>query len=260
MLHALRIPGTLSFLSVASNRQLKTAAFRLIGAYVKKAKSWQFLDLSQNMLDKKSVEYIVAALETAPEPGLVSLRLDDCSLRPAALETICRAIRTSSRWNISIQHNRISATGGVALALMIRDYPDVVPGPMSPSTYSMYDTPSSSAASSPTASVASLSLASPPSTPRALVASPLAGPLPPPARHPPMGVQTTYTPYVPKTRRGRVTPTTAMNPLSPTGQHIPIITSSSQGGVTMRHPPPIGASTLNGCHTSRCWTQWGVAG
>ncbi|KAF8957545.1 hypothetical protein BDZ97DRAFT_2079150 [Flammula alnicola] len=233
MLHALLIPGTRSFLSVASNRRLKTAAFRLIGAYVKEAKSLQFLDLSQNMLDKKSVEYIVAALETAPEPGLVSLCLDDCSLRPAALETICRAIRTSSLRNISIRHNRISATGGVALALMIRDYPDVVPGPMSPSTYSMYDMPSSSAASSPTASVLGLSLASPPSTPTTLVASPLAGPLPPLPLHPPMGVQTTYTPYVPKAHPGRVTPSTAMNPLLPTGQHIPIITSSSQGGVTI---------------------------
>ena len=106
MLHALLIPGTLSFLSVASNRRLKAAAFRLIGAYVKKvflslrkaagcltrslqAKTLQFLDLSQNMLDKKAIEYVVAALETAPEPGLVSLRLDDCSLRPAALETLC---------------------------------------------------------------------------------------------------------------------------------------------------------------------------
>ncbi|KAF8965326.1 hypothetical protein BDZ97DRAFT_1757437 [Flammula alnicola] len=51
----------------------------------------------------------------------------------------------------------------------------------------MYDMPSSSAASSPTASVASLSLASPPRTPTTLVASPLAGPLPPPPLHPPMG-------------------------------------------------------------------------
>lgn len=49
----------------------------------------QFLDLSQNALDKKSIEFIVAALETAPEPGLVSLRLDDCQLRPTALETLC---------------------------------------------------------------------------------------------------------------------------------------------------------------------------
>ena len=53
------------------------------------ANSLQFLDLSQNPLDKKSVEYIVAALTTAPEPGLVSLRLDECSLRPGALEVLC---------------------------------------------------------------------------------------------------------------------------------------------------------------------------
>jgi protein phosphatase 1 regulatory subunit 37 len=34
MLHALLIPDTLSFLSVASNRRLKAPAFRLIGAYL----------------------------------------------------------------------------------------------------------------------------------------------------------------------------------------------------------------------------------
>lgn len=49
----------------------------------------QFLDLSQNALDKKSIEYIVAALAIAPESGLASLRLDDCQLRPAALEALC---------------------------------------------------------------------------------------------------------------------------------------------------------------------------
>jgi len=54
------------------------------------AESLQFLDLSQNPLDKKSIEFIVAALATAPTPGLVSLRLDDCSLRPSALETLCK--------------------------------------------------------------------------------------------------------------------------------------------------------------------------
>ncbi|CAA7270344.1 unnamed protein product [Cyclocybe aegerita] len=256
MLHSLLIPGTLSFLSVASNRRLKPPAFRLIGAYVGKAKSLQFLDLSQNMLDKKSMEYIVAALETAPEPGLVSLRLDDCSLRPAALETLCRAVRTSSLKNISLRHNRISASGGVALALMIRDYPDVVPTPLSPVPSSSSATPSSSAASSPTTSVSNLSIASPPATPTISSPSPLSArvpghngsnssisgvvSLPPPPRHPPLGVQTTYTPYVPRARRGRAPPTTATNPLSPTGQHIPLITSSSQGGVTMRHPVPNG--------------------
>ncbi|PPQ80139.1 hypothetical protein CVT25_001438 [Psilocybe cyanescens] len=244
ILHALLIPGTLSFLSVASNRKLKAAAFRLIGAYVKKAKTLQFLDLSQNSLDKKSVEYIVAAFETAPDPGLVSLRLDDCALRPAALETLCRAVRTSSLRNISLRHNHISVSGGVALALMIRDYPDIVPNPQSPSTHSGPYSPSSSAASSPTISVASLSsITSSPSTPTAHVNGPNVAkpsvPVLPPPRHPTtVGMQTTYTPYVPKARRGRAAPTTAVNPLSPTGQHVPIITSSSQGGVTTRHPPP----------------------
>ena len=277
MLHALLIPGTLSFLSVASNGRLKAAAFRLIGAYLKRvgfsicfvhklhnvtldqAKSLQFLDLSQNSLDKKSIEYIVAALETAPEPGLVSLRLDDCSLRPAALEALCkfimihfsaseliphlgRAVRTSSLRNISLRHNRISVSGGVALALMIRDYPDVVPTsisvPPSPPTNSLLT-------SSPTSSVSNLSIASPPSTPITSPPNPLlarSAPAPPP-RHPAVSMQTTYTPYVPKARRGRVVPT---NPLSSTGQHIPIITSSSQGGVTTRHPIPGGSSTANG--------------
>ena len=37
MLHALLIPGTLTFLSVASNRRLKAPAFRLIGAFMMKA-------------------------------------------------------------------------------------------------------------------------------------------------------------------------------------------------------------------------------
>jgi hypothetical protein len=39
MLHALLIPGTLSFLSVASNRRLKAPAYRVLGAYVSKVSS-----------------------------------------------------------------------------------------------------------------------------------------------------------------------------------------------------------------------------
>ncbi|KXN91582.1 Protein phosphatase 1 regulatory subunit 37 [Leucoagaricus sp. SymC.cos] len=126
ILHSLLIPGSLSFLSVASNRRLKALAFRLISAYVKKSKTLRFLDLAQNNLDKKSVEYIVTALDMPPEQGLESLRLDDCSLRPAALEVLCRAVRTSSLKHISLRHNRLSSTGAVALALMIRDYPDTM--------------------------------------------------------------------------------------------------------------------------------------
>ncbi|PFH46913.1 hypothetical protein AMATHDRAFT_50684 [Amanita thiersii Skay4041] len=244
ILHSLLIPGTLSFLSVASNRKLKSGAFRLIGAYLLKGKSLQFLDVSQNSMDKRSVELIVAALPTAPEPGLVSLRLDDCQLKPAALEAllICpsnpgRAVRTSSLKNISLRYNRISAAGAVAVALMIRDYPDSVPTPMSPSPFNN-STPTSSTASSPTSSTISL----PPTPTVASPASPLipptrTGPILPPPRHPSSVMQTTYTPYVPRSKRNSRQPPPP-NPLSPTGQQVPIITSSSQGGVTSRHPPP----------------------
>ncbi|KAK0199598.1 hypothetical protein DFS33DRAFT_1267449 [Desarmillaria ectypa] len=197
MLHALLIPNTLTFLSVASNRRLKTAAFRLIAAFATKSASLEFLDLSQNALDKKSVELLVAALTR-----LVTLRLDDCSLRPGALETLSRAVRTSNLRNISLRYNRINPTGAVALALMIRDYPDVVPATTASVTSSNTSTPTNS------------------SSPTTATMQHKNGPLPPPPKHPTTNVQTTYTPYVPRAKRVQTAPV------------IPMITSSSQGGVT----------------------------
>lgn len=88
ILHSLLIPNSLNFLSIASNRRLKGPAFKIIGSFVQKSNNLQFLDLSQNVLDKKSVEYIGLALKPASTPGLVSLRMDDCQLRPASLETL----------------------------------------------------------------------------------------------------------------------------------------------------------------------------
>ncbi|KAG6828374.1 hypothetical protein H0H92_008216 [Tricholoma furcatifolium] len=254
ILHSLLIPDSLSYLSLASNRKLKAPAFRLVGAYVSQTKSLQFLDLSQNNLDKKAIEYIVAALATAPNPGLVSLRLDDCALRPAALETLSRAVRTSSLRNISLRHNRITATGAVALALMIRDYPDTVPTTSTTSSFpsSASGTPSSSAASSPTSSHFNLPLPTSPTTPTPSTLTPSSaappqsaparpGPVLPPPRHPTQNVQTTYTPYIPRSRRpGPGTPSTTTTPVYPNPplSAVPIITSSSQGGVTTRHLPP----------------------
>ncbi|KAL1743355.1 hypothetical protein HDZ31DRAFT_41155 [Schizophyllum fasciatum] len=233
ILHALLIPNTLSYLSLESNKRLKTPAFRLVGVFLEKAQNMQFLDLSQNPLEKKAIEHIVAAIPTAPTPGLVSLRLDDCQLRHAALETLARSVRTSSLRNISLRYNRINQTGAVAIALMIRDYPDVVPSPAS--------TPASSAPPSPVISglpplsppTATLQVPAPPPPPRS-------GPVLPPPKHPAQAPpQTTYTPYIPRSRRGQAAAATtaSVNPLSATGQHIPIITSSVQGGVTARHVP-----------------------
>lgn len=132
-------------------------------------------------------------------------------------------MRDSTLRNISLRYNRVSAAGAVALALMIKDYPDTIP---------------SSNVLSP-----SLSL-SPPSTPLhtptresspQLPLSPLpkAGPLLPPLRHPPKPTTpTTYTPYIPRSKRSVV------GTMSPTNNSIPIITSNSQGGITTaRHPP-----------------------
>ncbi|KAJ7123492.1 hypothetical protein C8R44DRAFT_620615 [Mycena epipterygia] len=233
LLHALLIPRSLSYLSLAANRRLKGPAWRLVGAYVAKANSLQFLDLSQNPLDKKAVECIVAALgEYSPGPrGLVSLKLDDCALRAAALETLSRAVRTSSLRNISLRHNRISPTGAVALALMIRDYPDVLnaPVPASPSSHhhqhlDLTNSPASSVHSSPTIPPAPLPLALGPG-----------GKPPPPPRHPGSTItaaQTTYTPYVPR-RRQQSVPV----PAAPPGRAV--VASSVQGGVTARHVPSL---------------------
>ncbi|KAF8324920.1 uncharacterized protein EI90DRAFT_3074459 [Cantharellus anzutake] len=66
LLHALLIPNSLPYLSLSSNKRLKSAACRFIGTYVSKANTLEFLDLSQTSLDKKSVEYIVSALDPAP--------------------------------------------------------------------------------------------------------------------------------------------------------------------------------------------------
>ncbi|GJE92479.1 RNI-like protein [Phanerochaete sordida] len=242
ILHSLLIPSSLTFLSVASNRRLKAGAFKLIGAYVSKAKSLQFLDLSQNALDKKSIEYIAASLQPAPAPGLVSLRLDDCSLKPQALDALAHAVRVSSLRNISLRYNKINATGAVAVALMIRDYPDRFP----------IANGSTSSIASPTSSTASF--LSPPATP-SIPSSPVSpeqslpppppprtGPILPPPRHPSAAPlpQTTYTPYIPKARRAALAAVRSdnSNPLLPGGQQVPLITSSAQGGITARHPVP----------------------
>lgn len=132
-------------------------------------------------------------------------------------------MRDSTLRNISLRYNRVSAAGAVALALMIKDYPDTI---MSSNTLS------------PPLTI------SPPSTPRdtpsretspQLPLSPLpkAGPVLPPPRHPPKPTTpTTYTPYIPRSKRN------ATGLMPPTNNTIPIITSNSQGGITTaRHPP-----------------------
>lgn len=165
----------------------------------------------------------------------------------------------SSLRNISLRHNRISATGAVAIALMIKDYPD---------RYPVASANANSGPSSPVSPIATTSslFPSPPQTPKlsSNISLPSTngsqpvplktGPLPPPPRHPSTAPHTTYTPYIPRARRGAAPPAAA-NPLSLTGQPIPIITSSAQGGITTRHPvpppqPPSSVSGASGQHAN----------
>lgn len=122
---------------------------------------------------------------------------------------------------------------------MIKDYPDRFPA--------TNGSPSGSTVSSPISSPAA-SFLSPPGTPPLPsspslppVPPPRSGPILPPPRHPAAGPQTTYTPYIPRARRAAAASganPSNTNPLSPSGQQIPIITSSARGGVTARHPVP----------------------
>ena len=112
---------------------------------------------------------------------------------------------------------------------MIRDYPDVVSGGITPASSAPSTPPMSPAAASPSPLPNVAGQLHPP------VPSRSSGVLPPP-RHPTQTLQPTYTPYIPRSRRGPPASTTAIgDPLSATGQPIPLITSSAQGGVTTRH-------------------------
>ena len=106
-----------------------------------------------------------------------------------------RTVRTSSLQNISLRHNKISATGGgaVSLALMTRDYPDAVPAP----NVATPGTPLSSPASS--------LFMSPPPSPHPSVTNIMPpptrmGPIPPPPRRPALAPQTAYTSYIPRSK------------------------------------------------------------
>jgi len=131
-------------------------------------------------------------------------------------------VRDSTLRNISLRYNRVSAAGAVALALMIKDYPDTIPSSnmLSPS---LSISPQSTPLDTPTRE-------SSPQLP--LSPLPTAGPVLPPQRHPPKPTTpTTYTPYIPRSKRN------VIGPMSPRNNTIPIITSNSQGGITTaRHP------------------------
>ncbi|KAG8752504.1 hypothetical protein FRC11_008293 [Ceratobasidium sp. 423] len=52
------------------------------------------------------------------------IKFDECALKGPGLEALAHAIRTSQIQTVSLRGNKIGSTGAVAIALMIKDYPD----------------------------------------------------------------------------------------------------------------------------------------
>lgn len=152
ILHALTLSGTLPYLSLAGNKRLKPAGWRMVSVYLRKAHSLRYLDVSDNILDKRSIEHLMSAFVVTAgedeegskaEPVLVqTLKMDGCNLRAASLEHLGepnhdeievhrltdvspgQSIRRSQVKNLSLRRNKINSLGAVAVAVMLRDYPD----------------------------------------------------------------------------------------------------------------------------------------
>ncbi len=155
------------------------------------------------------------------------------------------AVRPSSLRNLSLRSNRFSTPNGVQLALLMKDYPDAInPGsnlhtpPSTPSQLTFPQTPNNqnNQISSPTSPTTASSVNG-----HAPGPGPVVGHLPhikPPPRHPSSlpSPTTTYTPYIPRSKRlpSPATPSFDQN-------NVSIITSSPQGGVTTRNTGPSAA-------------------
>ncbi|KAK0548687.1 hypothetical protein OC845_003476 [Tilletia horrida] len=63
---------------------------------------------------------------TAHYSQLASLRLENCSIKTSSLETLAQGVRASDLRHLSLRRNKISNAGAAALAIMLRDYPDVI--------------------------------------------------------------------------------------------------------------------------------------
>lgn len=61
-----------------------------------------------------------------PSSAIISLRLENCGLKAASLEMLSQAVRFSDIRHLSLRRNKIGQLASVALAIMLKDYPDSV--------------------------------------------------------------------------------------------------------------------------------------
>ncbi|KAF9275070.1 hypothetical protein BGZ68_000134 [Mortierella alpina] len=127
LLYSLLLTDTLTVLSVQDNKKIKSTGFKYISVFVKKTKSLKSLNVSGIPMDKKSVEFLAHALRVGRlgfGSRLEELRMDQCGMRGNLLEIMAPAIRESNLRHVSMRSNRIGASGGVWLGVLMRDYDD----------------------------------------------------------------------------------------------------------------------------------------
>lgn len=195
ILHALLVSGTLPNLSIASNRKIRFRGWRYVAIFMRRARALRYLDLSENSIDRLSLEHLLAVIakppaavthqpttartsqqaastngtgSTAPDKAaaeedddsddeffddsgeplmptapllrdvsddpdppssaIISLRLENCGLKAASLELLSQTVRFSDIRHLSLRRNKIGQLASVALAIMLKDYPDSVGG------------------------------------------------------------------------------------------------------------------------------------
>ncbi len=146
---------------------------------------------------------VVAVGSSAGASSLRTLRMDGCILKAGSLEVLGPAIRHSQIQNLSIRRNRISNLGAVAVAVMMKDYPDAAatgPGRVASSlSSSVAATPEKSTSALPPArdsTVSSAAMSREESQDSIATAPPRgeSSAVQPPPRHPALSGQGTPTP------------------------------------------------------------------
>ena len=62
LIHSLLVSGTLPTLSLANNKRIRGKGWKLVAVFVKRANMLKYLDISENLVDRKVAEILVAAL------------------------------------------------------------------------------------------------------------------------------------------------------------------------------------------------------
>lgn len=65
---------------------------------------------------------LLREIDDTGQATIISIRLENCSIRNQALDSLAHGVRHSAIKHISLRRNKINPLGAVALAIMMRDY------------------------------------------------------------------------------------------------------------------------------------------